>query len=154
MNERECASAKEGLSPVVGGRYRHFEGTEYIVDRVVYNATGFEETGNLTGTVFYTQVVAGKFPEGTEYERDLEDFFGKTMHKGQEVNKFELVPNEVENAVKEYLSQREAAIYLSVHPKTVYRYVRAGQLAQYRLGGVGHPRYLKEDLDGLLKPVN
>ena len=153
MVEREGALAKEAQLPVIGGRYRHFEGTEYIVDRVVFNATGYEKTGNLRGKVFYTQVIAGDFPEGTEYERELEDFFGRTMHDGKETNIFELIPKETDSSEKEYLNQREAASYLSVHPKTLYRYVRTGMLSSFRLGGVGRPRYLKTDLDKLFRPT-
>lgn len=49
------------------------------------------------------------------------------------------------------LSQKEAADYLKVHPKTLYRYTRSGKLQQYKPGGIGRPRYLRSDLDALMQ---
>lgn len=81
-NEREI---------VIGGRYRHIEGTEYTVEEVILDATNYEETGKLEKTVTYTQQVAGHYPVGTKYARRLGDFLGQTEHNGEMVNKFELV---------------------------------------------------------------
>jgi excisionase family DNA binding protein len=53
--------------------------------------------------------------------------------------------------MEEWITLREAAAYLKLHPKTLYRYVRAGKLRQYRPGGTGRPRFQREDLDALLK---
>jgi excisionase family DNA binding protein len=52
--------------------------------------------------------------------------------------------------MEEWLTLREAAAYLKLHSKTLYRYARAGKLRQYRPGGTGRPRFLREDLDALL----
>jgi len=54
--------------------------------------------------------------------------------------------------MEEWLTLREAASYLKLHPKTLYRYVRAGKLRQFRPGGTGRPRFRREDLDALLAP--
>ncbi len=51
----------------------------------------------------------------------------------------------------EWLTTKEAAAYLKVHPKTVYRYVKSGRLRQYQAAGVGRPRFNREDLDALLR---
>jgi excisionase family DNA binding protein len=51
----------------------------------------------------------------------------------------------------EWLTSKEAAAYLKLHPKTLYRYVRAGKLQQYRPAGTGRPRFRREDLDALLE---
>jgi len=54
--------------------------------------------------------------------------------------------------MEEWLKLKEAAAYLKVHRKTLYRYVKEGKLRQYQLGGTGRPRYRKQDLDALLVP--
>jgi excisionase family DNA binding protein len=53
--------------------------------------------------------------------------------------------------MEEWLKTKEAAEYLQVHPKTLYRYVKAGKLRQYQPGGVGRPRFKREELDALLQ---
>jgi excisionase family DNA binding protein len=53
--------------------------------------------------------------------------------------------------MEEWLKTKEAAKYLQVHPKTLYRYVKAGMLRQYQTGGVGRPRFKREELDALLQ---
>lgn len=58
-----------------------------------------------------------------------------------------LNPNQIINPQSRMLSQREAAEYLKVNPKTVYRYARLGLLAKY---GSGRPRYRQAELDNLL----
>ena len=64
----------------------------------------------------------------------------------------------LEAIMEEWLKTREAAEYLQVHPKTLYRYVKAGKLRQYQPGGVGRPRFRREELEALLQgegePVN
>jgi len=52
--------------------------------------------------------------------------------------------------MSEWLTPKEAAAYVRLHPKTLYRYVRAGKLQEYRPGGTGRPRFRREDLDALL----
>lgn len=51
----------------------------------------------------------------------------------------------------EWLTVKEAADHLRVHPKTIYRYVKLGNLRQYNAGGKGRPRFLRKDLDELMK---
>ncbi len=53
--------------------------------------------------------------------------------------------------MSEWLSADEAAAYLKVHRKTLYRYVRFGSLRQHRRGGTGHPRFLRKELDAFLR---
>jgi excisionase family DNA binding protein len=48
-----------------------------------------------------------------------------------------------------YLTKREAAQYLHVHPRTINRYIKAGKLKAYR--GPGITRFKKEDLDNVFK---
>jgi excisionase family DNA binding protein len=60
-------------------------------------------------------------------------------------------PIKLEAIMEEWLKTKEAAHYLQVHPKTLYRYVRAGKLRQYQPGGVGRPRFKREELDALLQ---
>jgi excisionase family DNA binding protein len=53
--------------------------------------------------------------------------------------------------MEDWLTTKEAAAYLKVHPKTLYRYVRSGMLRQYQPAGIGRPRFRREDLDALLQ---
>jgi excisionase family DNA binding protein len=53
--------------------------------------------------------------------------------------------------MEEFMKTKAAAEYLQVHPKTLYRYVKAGKLRQYQPGGVGRPRFKREELDALLQ---
>lgn len=78
---------------VIGERHRHPDAfnTEYVVDKIIIDATNEEETGKLGEIVLYTQKVAGIYPVGTVYARSVEDFLGQTVYKGKKVNKFELV---------------------------------------------------------------
>jgi excisionase family DNA binding protein len=41
----------------------------------------------------------------------------------------------------------EAADYLRVSRRTIYQLVQGGQLASYRVGGAGHRRFKRQDLD-------
>lgn len=60
---------------VIGGTYRHPEGIEYRVEKVVDDVTGWEATHQIRGrTVYYTQLEAGMFPAGKEWSRDEADF--------------------------------------------------------------------------------
>lgn len=52
--------------------------------------------------------------------------------------------------MEEWLTTKEAAAYLKVHPKTIYRYVKIGALRQYQPVGVGRPRFRREDLEAVL----
>lgn len=56
----------------------------------------------------------------------------------------------LEATMEEWLKMKEAAKYLKVHHKTLYRYVKSGKIRQYQPGGVGRPRFRREDLDVLL----
>lgn len=78
---------------ILGGKYRHHDNfnTEYIVNKVLIDATGEEETGKLGEFVLYTQTVAGIYPVGTQYVRSVKDFLSKTKFKGKIVNKFDLI---------------------------------------------------------------
>jgi len=80
---------------IIGGRYRHVEGTEYTVSRFALDATGWEKTGQLREVVIYVQEVAqevaGHYPAGTVYTREVKDFLGQTEHEGTLVNTFELI---------------------------------------------------------------
>lgn len=80
---------------VVGGRYRHADSynTEYIVNKIILDATGEKKTGKLGKIVLYTQQVAGIYPVGTVYARTVKDFLGQTTYQGKLVNTFELVDN-------------------------------------------------------------
>jgi len=82
---------------IIGERYRHcgVSNIEYIVDNIVIDATGYEETGSLGKAVIYRQVVAGIYPVGTIYSRSVEDFLGQTVCEGRLVNKFELVSERI-----------------------------------------------------------
>ncbi len=70
-------------SVIVGGKYGHDDKfqTEYIVDKIIIDATGEEKTGKLGRTVIYTQTKAVIYPMGTQYARSYEDF----------LNNFELI---------------------------------------------------------------
>jgi len=68
---------------LLGGRYRHIEGTEYTVDKIILDATGWEEIGKLEEKVLYTQQVVGHFPIGTQYSRSVDDFLEETTHEGK-----------------------------------------------------------------------
>lgn len=59
---------------VVYGIYEHPEGIWYRVDNSLFNATGYESSGNLAMYVLYTQLDGGKFPADTQWVRSLEDF--------------------------------------------------------------------------------
>ena len=77
---------------IVGGRYRHPDkfNTEYIVEKIIMDATGEEETGTLGEIVIYRQVVAGIYPIDTIYARTVKDFLSQMEYQGKVVNKFEL----------------------------------------------------------------
>lgn len=78
---------------IIGQKYRHHDqfNTEYVVDKILLDATGEEETGKLQKYVLYTQTKAGINPVGTQYVRSLKDFLSKTKYQGKIVNKFDLI---------------------------------------------------------------
>jgi excisionase family DNA binding protein len=49
-----------------------------------------------------------------------------------------------------YLTKKEAATYLNVHPETIRRWAKQGKLRAYRFGTV--VRFKKEDLDRIFVP--
>src|SRR5215467_6516674 len=52
----------------------------------------------------------------------------------------------------EWMTVSEAAAYLKVDRKTIYRWCDAGRLPFYELESGGGRRFKREDLDALLKP--
>ena len=62
---------------VIGGVYEHCSGNghRYRVLAVKPDATGYEESGKISGSnVEYTQLYDGESPKGTIWTRDLDDF--------------------------------------------------------------------------------
>ena len=60
------------------------------------------------------------------------------------------VRNQKSTRESPWLTRKQAGEYIRLHPKNIYKLVREGYLQEYRLGGTGHPRYRREDLDKLL----
>lgn len=54
---------------------------------------------------------------------------------------------------KEWFTVEEAAEYLSVSRRTIYKLTKDGRLPAFRIGQERHRRFRKEDLDGVLQPV-
>jgi len=54
--------------------YQHGAGLKYKVDGVILDATGYETGEEPKRVVLYTQLEAGKFPEGTLWVREEQDF--------------------------------------------------------------------------------
>ena len=48
------------------------------------------------------------------------------------------------------LTQRKAAAYLGVSVRTMQRLNEAGALTPVRLGGLGHPRYRRADVEAFV----
>jgi len=57
-----------------------------------------------------------------------------------------------EQMMTEWMTVREACVYLKVDRRTLYKYMKLGKLPYYQLGGMGTRRFRCEDLDGLLVP--
>jgi excisionase family DNA binding protein len=53
---------------------------------------------------------------------------------------------------KEWFTVEEAADYLSVSKRTVYKLTKEGRLPAFRLGKERHRRFRKKDLDNALLP--
>lgn len=51
-----------------------------------------------------------------------------------------------------WLTRQEAAKYLSIHPRTLDRWVEEGRVTRYHVGELRSVRFKVEDLDGLMKP--
>ena len=53
---------------------------------------------------------------------------------------------------KEWFTVEEAAEYLCVSKRTIYKLTKEGQLPAFRIGKERHRRFSKEDLDKALRP--
>jgi excisionase family DNA binding protein len=53
---------------------------------------------------------------------------------------------------KEWFTVEEAAEYLSVSRRTIYKLTKTGRLPAFRLGQERHRRFRKEDLDKVPRP--
>jgi excisionase family DNA binding protein len=53
---------------------------------------------------------------------------------------------------KEWFTVEEAAEYLCVSRRTIYKLTEEGRLPAYRIGRVRHRRFRKEDLDKVPRP--
>ncbi|MBI5029470.1 MAG: helix-turn-helix domain-containing protein [Chloroflexi bacterium] len=53
----------------------------------------------------------------------------------------------------EWLSLKEACKILRLAPNTVRKLIRTGDLRAYEIKGVRGPRFKKEDLEGLITPI-
>ena len=54
---------------------------------------------------------------------------------------------------KEWFTVEEAAQYLSVSKRTIYKLTGEGRLPAFRVGRERHRRFRKEDLDQALRPA-
>lgn len=54
--------------------------------------------------------------------------------------------------VKEWFTVEEAAQYLSVSRRTIYKLTKEGRLPAFRIGKERHRRFRKEDLDNVPRP--
>jgi len=54
---------------------------------------------------------------------------------------------------KEWFTVEEAAEYLCVSRRTIYKLTKEGRLPAFRIGKERHRRFRKEDLDKALRPV-
>jgi len=57
------------------------------------------------------------------------------------------------NRASEWLTTEDAAAYLRVTPKTIYRWTKAGKLAAYKFEGASI-RIKRSDLEALAKPAH
>jgi len=55
---------------------------------------------------------------------------------------------------KEWFTVEEAAEYLCVSKRTIYKLTKEGRLPAFRIGKERHRRFRKEDLDKALRPGN
>jgi excisionase family DNA binding protein len=55
--------------------------------------------------------------------------------------------------IKEWFTVTEAAEYLSVSKRTIYKLTQEGRLPAFSIGNERHRRFLKIDLDKTLLPV-
>lgn len=54
--------------------------------------------------------------------------------------------------IKEWFTVEEAAEYLCVSRRTIYKLTKEGRLPAFRIGKERHRRFRKEDLDRALRP--
>jgi len=75
--------------PIPGEIYVHCMGGQYRVEGFGQDATGYEEKSEVTQTILYTQLTAGKYPAGTAWSRSLEEFMHGTVEiDGEQVRIF------------------------------------------------------------------
>lgn len=60
----------------------------------------------------------------------------------------------VRKGFEELFTVQEAAQYLAVSEATIRRYISDGKLPAYRLGNERLIRVRRQDLEGLLSPIN
>lgn len=53
-----------------------------------------------------------------------------------------------------YLSVQQAADFISVSQRTIRRYIELGHLPAYRVTGTSTIRIKRDDLEGLLQPID
>lgn len=66
----------------------YVDGGSYKVIEVQLNATGYEETHEVGIVVIYEQLVAGSFPAGQIWVRNVTDFEASLIRDGKEHKKF------------------------------------------------------------------
>lgn len=73
--ENPAGKENEPVSTIeIGGTYEHEGGIQYRVDSIVLDATNYESGQEPRRVVMYTQLGAGKFPTGTQWVREEQDF--------------------------------------------------------------------------------
>lgn len=134
---------------VIGRTYRHCHGLRYRVDSVGLNTTGYERGAQILARfVTYTQLEDGKFPAGTVWVREEQDFLGKTSLKnGQLVNTFELAEEERITRGVEFDRSRIVPMTVGHLPR-----VMELQMAQEVDTGTGAPQaYSRETLTSAIE---
>lgn len=63
-----------GITPNM--KVRHDDGLAYRVDQIFHSTDGYESNHTLSGQVrvVYTQLEAGDYPAGTQWDKDAEEF--------------------------------------------------------------------------------
>ena len=64
----------------------------------------------------------------------------------------EVAPGESMVTTREWFTVQEAAEYLRVSRRTIYKLTREGRLPAFRIGSERHRRFRKQDLDNALRP--
>lgn len=77
----------------------------------------------------------------------------KTKPISKKPRAFSLRTRKNQNRASEWLTTEDAAAYLRVTPKTIYRWTKAGKLTAYKFDGVPI-RIKRSDLEALAKPAH